>query len=65
MNKGLIVVGSIVVVSVLLVGCPAIGYHNKEVTLRQSVLTQQQKNQVVYDRVWKVIQQQAQIADRR
>lgn len=62
MNKGLIIVLSIVGVSLLLVGCPGIAYHNREVTLRQSVIAQQQKNEVVYDRVWKTISQQAQIS---
>jgi hypothetical protein len=57
--KGLIVVGSIILILLLLVALPLMSYSNAEVDLRTSVQASQKDNQVVYDRVWKTIQQQA------
>lgn len=41
-----------------------VGYKNKEIDLRNLSVAQQQANQVIYDKVWKVISQKAQIADK-
>jgi len=60
---------TLVVVLVLFVSllafvvAPGIGFYNKEITLRSNVTTQQRANAVVFDRVWKVIKQQAQVAE--
>jgi len=63
-GKGLIIAGVLVLTSVFLVGCPAITYNNREVDLRATVEASQKANQVVYDRVWKTIQQQAGVTDK-
>lgn len=55
------VIGIILFLVLCLAGCPAIGFHNKEVSLRNGVMAQQDANRVVFDRVWKVIQQTAQV----
>lgn len=38
-------------------------YDNREVGLREQIVAQQRANQAVFDEVWKVIQQQAGVAD--
>lgn len=62
--KGLIVMGILVFVVVFLGGCPLMHYSNVEVDLRTGIEASQKDNQVVYDRVWKVLQQQAGVTDK-
>jgi hypothetical protein len=62
--KGWIVLGILLFVAIFLGGCPLIGYGNSEADLRTRVEASQQANQVVYDRVWKTIQQQAGVTDK-
>lgn len=62
--KGLIVTGVILGVLFMFVGIPLMTYSNKEVSLRNDILASQKSNQVVYDRVWKVIQQQAGVSEK-
>jgi len=62
--KGDIVLGVVLFVTVFLGGCPLITYGNREADLRTQVEASQQANQVVYDRVWKTLQQQAGVTDR-
>lgn len=42
---------------------PGIGFHNREVVLRNAISAQQVANEATFDRVWKVIQQQADVAE--
>jgi hypothetical protein len=58
----LLVVGALLVLGVIGVST-YIGLSNQEVQLRQQVVAQQQNNQVVFDTTWKIIQQDAQVAD--
>jgi len=59
----LIIIGiATIVVGLLIVG-PAIGFHNAEVRLRNGVEAQQKANEATFDRVWKVLSQQAQVAE--
>lgn len=63
-SKGWIVAIICVGAAFFLGGCPLMIYSNKEVSLRKSLQAQQKNNENVYDRVWKVISQQAQVADK-
>lgn len=59
------VVALIVVVSLGIIGgCVGIGINNKEIRLRNTANAQQENLKVVYDKTWKVIQQQAQVSDK-
>lgn len=62
--KGWIVVGVLAFVAIFMVVVPLISYGNNEADLRTSVEASQKANQVVYDRVWKTIQQQAGVTDK-
>ena len=62
--KGLVVLGLLLFIAIFLGGCPLITYGNREADLRTSVEASQKANQVVYDRVWKTIQQQAGVTDK-
>lgn len=64
-SKSAIIVGSILVVLILIfvfVGM-WISYNNKDVRLRNQMTAQIKLNQAVFDKVWKVISQQAQVTD--
>lgn len=54
---------TIVVVFLVVVGSSFIGYRNDEVRLRKQVEAQQLATQAVFDQTWKIIAQQAQVAD--
>lgn len=62
-NKGLLVAGlslaSVVIVGFLMYA----SYSNAEVRLRNQIAAQQRKNEAVFDNTWKIIQQQAGVAD--
>ena len=60
----LISLATIVAVSGLtIVGC-YFSYNNKEITLRERAEGQRKKIEGVHDKMWKVIQQKAQVADK-
>ncbi len=63
-QKGWIVLGSVVGIALFLVVIPIMNYGNKEVRLRKGIEASQLSNQVVFDRVWKTIQQQAGVTDK-
>lgn len=66
MKGFLIGCGSLVAITVVLVivfGLVILGYYNREAELRNQFNAQQKTNEAVYDQVWKVISQQAQVAD--
>lgn len=63
-HKGLVagaIVGFFLLFFILI---PFVVYNNREVRLRNDITASQNANQVVYDRVWKVIQQQAGVTDK-
>lgn len=62
MKKVYIAVG--IIVPFLFVGLMYAGYHNKEVALRKAIEAKQKANEAVYDEVWKVIKQNAQVTDK-
>lgn len=57
--QGLIVAGFVVAMLLFVCVVPTCTYANHEKDLRLEVVAWQQKNEAVFDRVWKVIQQQA------
>lgn len=60
---GLGVAAAMFIVFVVCMIIVIVGYYNKEVSLRNQFVAQEEANTVVYDEVWKVISQQAQVAD--
>jgi len=54
----------VIVLIILITFFMGMGYKNEEVSLRNQAVAQQEANKVVYDKVWKVISQKAQIADK-
>lgn len=60
---GCIIVAVMGLIVVAGIGLTWVSYHNKEVDLRNQILAQQQKCEVVFDQVWKIISQQAQITE--
>lgn len=63
-NKTWLVLGILGGATLFLGGCPLMIYHNRETGLRKAVEAQQKNNENIYDRVWKTISQQAQVADK-
>lgn len=61
--KALAIFGAAVLVVGLIVIFMFIGYNNSEVSLRNQAAAQQKNLEVVFDKTWKVISQQAQVAD--
>lgn len=62
-NKGLLV-GALGVGGIFLVmGLMYASYSNAEVRLRNQLVAQQKKNEAVFDNTWKIIQQQAGVAE--
>ena len=64
--KGKTTLAVILVLIVCVIGIlvvPGISFFNREIQLRNTVTTQQAANTVVFDRVWKVLSQQAQVAE--
>lgn len=63
MSKGLIVtlvaVGALILIPVLMY----VGANNREVGLRNRAAAQQRNLENIHDRVWKILQQQADVAD--
>lgn len=57
-------VGAFIVVLVVAVAGMYFSYSNKEVQLRNLAAAQEQANTVIFDKVWKVIAQKAQITDK-
>lgn len=55
-----VVMGLVLVVGI---GLTCVSYHNKEVDLRAQIEAQQKKCEIVFDQVWKIISQQAQITE--
>ena len=62
-NKGLLVAGLAVVSFMAIVFLMYASYSNAEVRLRNQIAAQQRKNEAVFDNTWKIIQQQAGVAD--
>lgn len=60
---GWIVVGTVVLLALTVV-LMGIGYRNQEVGLRNQAAAQEKANTVIYDKVWKVIAQKAQISEK-
>jgi len=58
-----IVIGSIVAILLFLIIVGFTSYSNTEVDFRTAIKASQQNNRVVYDRVWKTIQQQASVSN--
>jgi hypothetical protein len=63
-NLTLIVFGGLVVVVLGIVFLMFASFSNKEVTLRNQAKAQEEANKVIYDEVWKVLQQKAGILDK-
>ena len=57
-------VAGISLIFIAMIVLMGIGYKNQEIELRNQAVAQQKSNKVIYDKVWKVIQQKAQIADK-
>lgn len=62
--KGLVVLGIFLFVGMFFVAIPLISYSNQEVSIRNQVIASQKSNEVIYDRVWKTIQQQAGVSEK-
>lgn len=62
-NKGLLISVLVVVVLVVMYFFVSVSYKNQEVRLRNRISVQQKTNEVVYDTVWKIISQQAQVSE--
>lgn len=62
--KALIAILAIVFGLGIPVGLMYVSYSNTEVTLRTQANAQEKKNKVIFDKVWKVIQSQAKVADK-
>jgi hypothetical protein len=60
----LLAILSVVVLCGVIIFALAISYRNQEVSLRNQATAQQKANEVIYDKVWKVISQKAQIAEK-
>ena len=59
------IVGAVVLVVLIVIPVfMGIGYKNTEVELRNQCSAQQDANKIIYDKVWKVIKQKAQITDK-
>lgn len=63
MKKALLVVGLVGGLFVFTVGLMYASYSNGEVRLRNQIAAQQKKNEAVFDNTWKIIQQQAGVAE--
>jgi hypothetical protein len=59
----IIIAASVILLLLGYFGC-SISYQNQEVDLRTRIEAQQESNAVVYDKVWKVLQSQAGVADK-
>ena len=53
----------IVVLFLAVISICYFSYNNKEISLRKQALAQEEKIEVVYDKVWKVIQQKVQVSN--
>jgi hypothetical protein len=58
------VIGGLIVIIVAVLSLSWISYSNKDIDLRNQAKAQQQANQVIYDKVWKILQQKAGILDK-
>jgi len=54
----------VVLILIAIVFFTKVSYSNKEIDLREQCKAQQDANKVIYDKVWKVIKQKAQITDK-
>lgn len=57
---------SVTIIVVLFIGIITIcyfSYNNKEISLRKQAIAQEDRIEVVYDKVWKVIQQKVQVSN--
>lgn len=63
MQKTILAVGGTVLFLMLVVGGLWMSAHNREVGLRAQFDAQQQSNESGFDKMWKIIQQQAQVAE--
>jgi len=61
---GVLGIVAALIIAVIVVIFMGIGYRNKEVDLRNQAGAQQDANKIIYDKVWKVIKQKAQITDK-
>jgi hypothetical protein len=64
LQYALSVIGAVIVVVVVAVISMYFSYSNREVRLRNLAVAQEQANTVIFDKVWKVIAQKAQITDK-
>lgn len=58
------VTAGVVAVAVGAVTIMGVGFSNQEIELRNQSIAQQDANEVIYDKTWKVVKQKAQIADK-
>ena len=63
MKKTIIIIAAII--GIIAVACIGMyfGYNNKEIRLRNEATAQEGKIEAVYDKMWKVIQQKAQVTE--
>lgn len=61
---GIIAAVSVIGIFALSIVMMGIGYSNSEIELRNQAKAQQEANQAIYDEVWKVIKQHAQVTDK-
>jgi len=64
MKIGIIVTLVVLVIVGITFGVIGVGWSNTEIELRNLAEAQQESNKVIYDKVWKVIKQKAQITDK-
>jgi hypothetical protein len=64
-TKKIIIFVTSIIVAILAVTCMSMyfSYNNKEVALRKEAVAQEGKIEAVYDKMWKVVQQKAQVTD--
>lgn len=58
-----VLVGLILIIGAI-IGLSWVSYNNKDIDLRNQAKAQQQANQVIYDKVWKILQQKAGVLDK-
>jgi hypothetical protein len=64
-GKKFSIIGAVcMLIMVAIVGSTFVGYNNKEVDLRNSFVAQEKVSMSYFDKMWKIISQQAQITDK-
>lgn len=64
-TKNIVLISVVVLIAITLITVVGMyfSYNNREINLRQQAEAQRGKIEAVYDRVWKIISQKAQVAD--